>query len=94
MDKQTILAFALSAVQGLWGVFGATAMVSVTAFFNTVVKSYIPREIQIPLAGVLSAVLASLAGADPGTAIVEGSAIQAALSMNPNTFLSGSKTGK
>jgi hypothetical protein len=96
MDKGTIINWILGAIPALWVMAGPAATVMVTGFFNTVVKAYVPREIQIPLAGLLSAAASSLAGSEIpiGTEIAIGSAIQGALSMSPNMFLSGSKTGK
>ena len=85
--KSTIMHYVLGAVQGLWGIFGATLTVMITSMFNTVVKAYVPREVQIPLAGILSAILATLGGGDPTTAMVMGSSTQTALSLSPPKFL-------
>ena len=87
MDKSTILNLIFGMLPAIWGALGPVATVAVTAFFNSVVKAYVPREIQIPLAGLLSAAIAGLAGADPAPALVEGSAIQSALSMSAAKFL-------
>ena len=86
-----ILSFLLSMVPAMWAIVGPTAVIAVTGVFNTVIKKYIPREVQIPLAGLFSAIAATLSGGDPVTAAAGGTMIQGALSMNGNTFLAGAR---
>jgi hypothetical protein len=77
----------------LWATAGPALVVMLTATANNLSKLYIPRALQIPLAGVLSALAAGITG-DPNAAIVglaSGTAVQAALSMNPKTFLASAK---
>lgn len=76
----------------LWATAGPALVVMLTATANNLTKLYIPRAIQIPLAGILGAVVAGLTG-DQGSAAVmglaSGTAVQAALSMSPDKFLAG-----
>lgn len=80
----------------LWATAGPALVVMITATANNLAKLYIPRGIQIPLAGVLGAVVAGLTG-DGETAnaaavgLADGVALQAALSMNPQKFLASAK---
>lgn len=97
MDKQEILNFVLGAIPALWVAIGPALTVMLTGFFNSAVKAHVPRELQIPLAGILSAVAAVFAGGDAGavgTSAALGSAIQSAFSTNPNTVLAGPKPVK
>lgn len=94
MDKQAILNFLLGAVPALWMALGPAVTVIVTGFFNSAIKAHVPRELQIPLAGLINAVAAGLSGSDPttiGASLAIGSAIQGAFSTNPNTVLAGAK---
>ena len=78
----------------LWAAAGPGLVVMLTATANNLAKLYIPRAIQIPLAGVLGAVVAGLTG-DASTAAIGaagGLTVQAALSMDPKAFLASGKT--
>lgn len=77
----------------LWSTVGPTLVVMLTATANNLAKLYIPRALQIPLAGILGALVAGLTG-DASAAVVGGAsslAVQSALSMDPNFFLAGKK---
>lgn len=82
----------------LWATAGPAFVVMLTATANNLAKLYIPRAIQIPLAGILGAVVAGLTGADQAKDAVigfaDGIAVQAALSMNPSMFLASAKNVK
>lgn len=79
----------------LWATAGPAFVVMLTATANNLAKLYIPRAIQIPLAGILGALAAGLTGDGSVNATVvglaDGIAVQSALSMNPNKFLAGAK---
>lgn len=84
-------------VPALWGAVGPTLTVAITAFVNQVIGAYVPRAIQIPLAGMISAVLAGLTGDGSHTAaagFAEGAMLQSALSMNAKKFLSSAPETK
>lgn len=92
MDVHTILNALLPA---LWATAGPAFVVMLTATANNLAKLYIPRAIQIPLAGILGAVVAGLT-ADPSVhattvGLADGLAVQAALSMSPAKFLASEK---
>ena len=86
-----ILEFANMILPAIWATAGPALVVMLTATANNLAKLYIPRAIQIPLAGVLGAVAAGLAGAPVEEGFVAGAGIQAALSMSPDKFLAGVK---
>lgn len=79
----------------IWAVSGSALVIMLTATANNLAKLYIPRGIQIPLAGVLGAIVAGLTGDGEHSAAVvgmaDGVALQAALSLNPDKFLAGAK---
>ncbi len=79
----------------LWATAGPALVVMITATANNLAKLYIPRGIQIPLAGVLGAVVAGMTGDESVNAaavgLADGVALQAALSMNPAKFLASAK---
>lgn len=89
-----ILEFVNMILPALWAMSGPALVVMVTATANNLAKLYIPRAIQIPLAGILGAVVAGLTGDSASAAAVglaDGLAVQAALSMNPEKFLASAK---
>jgi len=73
----------------LWTVSGPAFVVMLTATSNNLAKLYIPRAIQIPLAGIIGAIAAGLSGVDPVTGAAAGAGVQSALSMPPDKFLAG-----
>lgn len=88
-----ILEFMNMILPALWATAGPAVVVMLTATANNLAKLYIPRAIQIPLAGVIGAIVAGLTG-DANAAAMGGAgglAVQSALSMNPDTFLAGKK---
>ena len=76
----------------LWTVSGPAFVVMVTATANNLAKLYIPRAIQIPLAGIIGAVAAGLSGVDPAGGAAAGAGVQAALSMDSKRFLASAKS--
>lgn len=89
-----ILEFVNMILPALWATAGPALVVMLTATANNLAKLYIPRALQIPLAGILGAFVAGLTGDSASAASVgltSGLAVQSALSMNPNTFLAGKK---
>jgi hypothetical protein len=82
----------------LWSVAGPTFVVMLTATSNNLAKLYIPRAIQIPLAGVLGAVVAGLTGDESvntvAVGLANGLAVQSALSMDPRAFLASAPGDK
>lgn len=94
MDSQ-IMNFINLLLPALWATAGPALVVMVTATANNLAKLYIPRAIQIPLAGILGAVVAGLTGdGSTGAAAVglaDGLAVQSALSMSPAKFLASAK---
>ena len=79
----------------LWATAGPAFVVMLTATANNLAKLYIPRGIQIPLAGILGAVVAGLTGdgsaSSAAIGLADGLAVQSALSMNPAKFLASAK---
>lgn len=84
-----ILDFVNMILPVLWATAGPSLVVMLTATSNNLAKLYIPRAIQIPLAGALGALAAGITGGADAAAIggASGLAVQSALSMNPGTFL-------
>lgn len=82
----------------VWAMSGPALVVMVTATANNLAKLYIPRAIQIPLAGILGAIVAGLTGDGTTQAsaigLADGLAVQAALSMSPSKFLASAKGDK
>ena len=94
-----ILEFVNMMLPALWAMSGPALVVMVTATANNLAKLYIPRAIQIPLAGILGAVVAGITAGDGSVnattvGLMDGLAVQAALSMSPSKFLAGAKEGK
>lgn len=79
----------------LWATAGPAFVVMLTATANNLAKLYIPRGIQIPLAGVLGAVVAGLTGDHSvhatAVGLADGLAVQSALAMSPSKFLASAK---
>ena len=90
-----VIEFVNMLLPAIWAVSGPALVVMITATANNLAKLYIPRGIQIPLAGVLGAVVAGMTGDGQASAaavgLADGVALQAALSMNPDKFLAGAK---
>lgn len=88
-----IIEFVNLMLPALWATAGPGLVVMLTATANNLAKLYIPRGIQIPLAGILGAVVAGITGDANAAAIggASGLAVQSALSMSPDTFLAGKK---
>ena len=92
-----ILGFINLILPALWATAGPALVVMLTATANNLAKLYIPRALQIPLAGVLGAIVAGLTGDQASSAVVglaSGTAVQAALSMSPDKFLAGAPPPK
>ena len=88
MDKTFFLNFLAELVNTWWKTaIGPAVTVMVTATANKLVTAYIPRFLQVPLAGIVSAFAAGLAGGDPAQAAAAGSLVQGAISLNAKTFL-------
>lgn len=90
-----IMEFVDMILPALWAMGGPALVVMITATANNLAKLYIPRAIQIPLAGILGAIVAGLTGDSASAAAVglaDGIAVQSALSMNPQKFLASAKT--
>lgn len=91
-NQSTVWAFALSLVDKLWQTtIGPMAMIAITKFFNTYVKAYIPRELQVPLAGLLGGIATLLLGGDPTIGAAGGAALQIALAVPPDHALASAK---
>lgn len=90
-----IIEFVNMILPAIWAVSGPALVVMITATANNLAKLYIPRGIQIPLAGVLGAVVAGMTGDGQVSAaavgLADGVALQAALSLSPDKFLAGAK---
>lgn len=86
-----ILEFITMILPALWATGGPALVVMLTATANNLAKLYIPRALQIPLAGVLGAIIAGITGDTQaiGVGLASGVAVQSALSMHPDTFLAG-----
>ncbi len=93
---EQILNFVNMILPALWATAGPSLVVMLTATANNLAKLYIPRAIQIPLAGILGAIAAGLTGDANAAAIggASGLAVQAALSMHPDKFLAGAPPAK
>ena len=88
MDKAAVLGFIVNIIDHLWQTtLGPAATVIITGAVNKYVKGFVPRELQIPLAGVFGALAAGFLGADPATAGAGGAVVQAALSIKPEVAL-------
>lgn len=88
-----ILEFVNMVLPVLWATAGPGLVVMLTATANNLAKLYIPRAIQIPLAGILGGLAAGLTG-DASAATVgaaSGVVVQSALSMDPKSFLASGK---
>ena len=95
MDKTAVLGFILTLIDQAWQTtIGPAATVALTALINKYVKGYVPRELQIPLAGIFGALGAGFLGADPATAGAGGMAVQAALSIKPDVVLASAPLAK
>lgn len=90
-----IMEFVTLLLPALWAMSGPALVVMITATANNLAKLYIPRAIQIPLAGVLGAIVAGLTADASVNAtavgLADGLAVQAALSMSPSKFLASAK---
>lgn len=90
-----IINFVNLLLPALWATAGPALVVMLTATANNLAKLYIPRAIQIPLAGILGAIAAGLTGEESSSAaavgLADGLAVQAALSMSPEKFLASAK---
>ena len=93
--RSTIMEFVNLLLPVLWATAGPAFVVMLTATSNNLAKLYIPRAIQIPLAGILGAVVAGLTGDQNvnsvAVGLADGLAVQAALSMSPSKFLASAK---
>ena len=93
-----ILEFVNLLLPVLWATAGPAFVVMITATANNLAKLYIPRAIQIPLAGILGAVVAGLTGDENVSAatvgLASGLSVQSALSMNPSKFLASAKVSQ
>lgn len=93
--KDQIMTFVNLLLPALWATAGPAFVVMVTATANNLAKLYIPRAIQIPLAGILGAIVAGLTGDESTSAamvgLADGIAVQSALSMPPAKFLASAK---
>lgn len=82
----------------LWSTAGPTLVVMLTATANNLAKLYIPRGIQIPLAGLLGAVVAGLTGDGSvntvAVGLASGLSVQSALSMPSAKFLASAPGAK
>jgi hypothetical protein len=87
-----ILQFVNLLLPVLWATAGPAFVVMLTATANNLVKLYIPRALQIPLAGIVSAIAAGISGTDPVTGLEVGAALQGAMSLSPTKFLASAKT--
>lgn len=91
-----IMEFVALVIPALWATAGPALVVMITATANNLAKLYIPRAIQIPLAGILGAIVAGLTADEQASAaavgLADGLAVQAALSMNPAKFLASAKS--
>lgn len=88
-----ILEFVNMILPAIWATAGPGFVIMLTATANNLAKLYIPRAIQIPLAGILGAVVAGLTGDASAAAMggASGLAVQSALSMDPKGFLASGK---
>ena len=95
MDKAFFMNFLAGLVdQGWKTAIGPAVTVMITATANKLMIAYIPRFLQIPLAGIMSAFAAGLAGGDIAQAAAAGSLVQGAISMNAETFLASAPVPK
>ena len=100
MDKQAFLNLIVNVlIPTLWGSSGAAITSVITAWSNAVIKRYVPREVQIPLAGILGAIAGSIIGPEmsvdwglgAGIGGASSTLIRSALSVDPRTFLASAK---
>ena len=81
----------------IWVSIGPVVTTAITATVNTVMKTYVPRSLQLILSSVIGAVVAGMTGTtegvDPtiasGIGAASGLGVQAALMLDGNRFLSG-----
>lgn len=92
---QTILSMVTTMLlPALWVSFGPILTKGITGVVNSWTGKYVPRAIQVPIAGLLGAVIAGLTGAtqgiDPGVAAGIGASIglggQVLASLHPDTM--------
>lgn len=76
-----------SLVPALWVAIGPGFVVVVTAAVNKFAQAYVPREIQVVLAGLITATLAGLTGGDPAAGMVQGVSAQTLAATHPDTLL-------
>lgn len=68
----------------VWAASGSAVVIYVTGLANKI-RVYIPRGVQIPLAGILSAIAAGIVDPDAmGQGAALGAALQGALSIPPD----------
>lgn len=81
----------------LWATAGPGLVVTITKLSNSLFRLYVPRALQIPLAGILGALVAGLTGDESAqavsTGLANGLAVQSALSADPKMFLASKKEG-
>lgn len=81
-------------IPALWVSFGPVATKAITLIVNSWTKAYVPRQVQVPLSGILGAIMAGLtgdaAGVDPNVAASIGTAMglgaQIFASTHPDTM--------
>ena len=91
MDKVAVISFLLHVLDQSWQTtLGPMAVYGVTWVVNKW-KGYVPRELQIPLAGIFAAVASALGGGDPAVGLATGSLMQAAFSTDPKAVKASAK---
>lgn len=83
----------------IWVSIGPVVTTAITATVNAVIKTYVPRSLQLILAPIIGAVFAGItgdvAGVDPNMAAAIGGAsgigVQSALMLDPKRFLASKK---
>lgn len=81
-------------IPALWVSFGPVATKAITLVVNSWTTKYVPRAVQVPLAGLLGAIIAGLtgdaAGIDPSIAAGIGASVgiggQVLASLHPDTM--------
>ena len=96
MDKAAFLNLIVNVlIPAVWASSGTLITTAVTAWINAIIKTYVPRAVQIPLAGILGSLVTGMTapqmGIDPGLAagigLAAGTLGQVALSLDPKTWL-------
>ena len=100
MDKQAFLNLVVNVlIPAVWASSGPLITTAVTAWINSIIGTYVPRSVQVVLAGIMGSLVTGITapqmGIDPGLAagigFTAGTLGQTAISLDPKTWLASAK---